>query len=245
MFLVDKTECKKYMVRKNITSLTTALSDLVFPPVCACCGQLTINRSDIICQECLKTRFEADELTDGVILPESVAFRFSLWKFDKMGYLQDLLHKLKYDHLAGVGTSLGRELGKRLLESELLDIHFKNNQNLILVPVPLYRKRHRKRGYNQSRVIAKGIGDKTEIAVIREFSVIRCKNTATQTGLNSDERIKNLSHAFEVKTPELLEGRIPLVVDDVYTTGATTFELAESLYKVTGQKSAIITIAHS
>ncbi|CAN5246040.1 ComF family protein [soil metagenome] len=233
------------MVLNSITRITTAVSDLVFPPVCACCGQLSINRSDMICQECLSTRFEPDELTDGVILPESVAFRFSLWKFDKLGYLQDLLHKLKYDHLAGVGTSLGQELGKRLLESGLVENHIECKQKLILVPVPLYKKRHRKRGYNQSRVIAEGISDKSGIAVIREFSVLRNKNTATQTGLNSDERIKNLSNAFEVKNPELLEGRIPFVVDDVYTTGATTFELAESLYRVTGQKSAILTIAHS
>lgn len=233
------------MVRKSITRITTAVSDLVFPPVCACCGQLSIPRSDIICHNCLNSRFEPDELTNGIILPESVAFRFSLWKFDKLGYLQELLHKLKYDHLTGVGASLGREIGKHLLKSGLIENHFQNKHNLIFVPVPLYKKRHRKRGYNQSRVIAEGISDTTGIAVIREYSVLRSKNTATQTGLNSDERIKNLSNAFEVKHPELLEERIPLVVDDVYTTGATTFELAESLFNVTGKKSAILTIAHS
>lgn len=235
------------MLLKSITKLTSEVSGLVFPAVCACCGQLTIHRDDIICEQCLTTRFEFDEPGHETILPENVAFRFSFWKFDKQGYLQDLLHKLKYDHLTGVGSALGREVGKHLLNSGLIEKHFKDSEskNLVLVPVPLFAKRHRKRGYNQSRIIGTGVQSITNIPIIREGVVIRSKNTTTQTGLNSDERIKNLSSAFRVKMPALLKGKIPLIVDDVFTTGATTFELAACLHEVTGRQSAIITIAHS
>jgi len=235
------------MLLKIFTKLANEVSGLVFPAVCACCGQLTIHRDDIICRQCLTTRFEFVEPGNGIILPENLAFRFSLWKFDKQGYLQDLLHKLKYGHLTGVGTALGSEVGKQLLNSGLIETHFSVDEtdNLILVPVPLFEKRHRKRGYNQSRIIADGIQSITQIPVIREGAVIRAKNTATQTGLNSDERIKNLSKAFQVKMPEMLRGKIPFIVDDVYTTGATTFEMAACLHEVSGSQSAIITIAHS
>jgi ComF family protein len=235
------------MLLKGITKLSGEVSGLVFPPVCACCGRLTIQRDDIICEQCLATQFEFYKPGDEIILPEHVAFRFSLWKFDKLGYLQDLLHKLKYDHLTGVGSALGREVGKQLLNSGLIEKHFNDMEtdNFVIVPVPLFAKRHRKRGYNQSRIIGNGVQSITNIPVIREGAVIRKKNTATQTGLNSDERIKNLSSAFRVKMPALLQGKIPLIVDDVYTTGATTFELAACLYEVTGRQSAIITIAHS
>jgi len=233
------------MLLKSISKLTREVSGLVFPQVCACCGQLTINRDVIICEQCLSTRFEYDELSDKIILPEKVAFRFSLWKFDKLGYLQDMLHKLKYDHLTGVGTALGREVGKQLIRSGLMEEHFSNMETLVLVPVPLFVKRHRKRGYNQARIIADGINSVTNFPVIKEGAVIRTKNTTTQTGLNSNERIKNLSSAFRINMPDLLKGKIPLIVDDVYTTGATTFEMATCLYEVTNLPSAIITIAHS
>lgn len=224
---------------------TVAVSDLVFPPVCACCGQLTFQRSDIICYECLSTRFEPDVRNDSIILPKSVAFRYSLWKFDKMGYLQNLLHKLKYDHLTSVGFSLGRELGKQLIKSGYIESHFSSTENLILVPVPLYKKRLRKRGYNQSRLISEGINNSTGINIIQEHSILRCKNTATQTGLNSEKRIRNLSKAFRVNKYEVLTGRIPIIVDDVYTTGATTFELAATLSQYTTHQSAIVTVART
>lgn len=233
------------MIREKISKWSAVISDIVFPPVCACCGHLTIHRSDAICKQCLQTRFEPDRDDESIILPESVLFRVSLWKFDKLGYLQDLLHKLKYDHLTGVGICLGKEVGGILLRNEYLHQYFSSPEELILVPVPLHKKRYRQRGYNQSRLIAEGISRQTGIELIVEGAVIRQKNTTTQTGLNSDERIKNLSNAFRLVRPDTLENKSPLIVDDVYTTGATTFELAAALYDNTASRSAIITIART
>ena len=233
------------MVKEKITMWVNTLSDVVFPPVCACCGQLTEQRADVICRHCLHYRFETDPETESLIMPESVLFRYSLWSFDKLGYLQDLLHKLKYDHLAGVGHRLGTETGKRMMQSPRIGLSDNDIQNSVLVPVPLHKKRYRKRGYNQSMIIANGISESTSIPVVPEETVVRVKNTTTQTGLNSDERIKNLSGAFRVKLPENLRGRSPIIVDDVYTTGSTTFELAGVLFELTGNRCGIITVART
>lgn len=233
------------MLKEKISLWANTLSDVVFPPVCACCGQLTLQRTDVICRHCLDSRFEMDMENDSIILPESVCFRYSLWSFDKLGYLQDLLHKLKYDHLVGVGHRLGHETGKRLMDSSFVDLSADEVQSSVLVPVPLHKKRYRKRGYNQSRVIANGISESASIPVVPENTVVRVKNTTTQTGLNSNERIENLSGAFRVEIPEHLCDKTAIVVDDVYTTGATTFELAGELFELTGMQCGVVTVART
>lgn len=233
------------MFQEKILMWANTLSDVVFPPVCACCGQLTVQRTDVICRHCLRSRFELDLDSESMILPESVLFRYSLWSFDKLGYLQDLLHKLKYDHLSGVGHRLGTETGKRLIQSLNIELPEDVIQCSIQVPVPLHKKRYRKRGYNQSRIIANGISESTAIPVVPENTVVRVKNTTTQTGLKSNERIENLSGAFRVELPANIRGRVPIIVDDVYTTGSTTFELAGVLFELTGKQCGIITVART
>lgn len=227
----------------KLNNLIHPITDIAFPPVCACCGLLLINRDDVICEQCIGIRFERDIDDDQLILPESVSFRFSLWRFDKMGYLQDLLHKLKYDHLTGIGSRLGKELGKQLISRSIVSVNAKNP--FLIVPVPLHKKRYRKRGYNQSREIGKGISASSQFELIPEDVVRRPKNTRTQTGLDSGERLRNLEGAFQINTPDYLQGRKTIIVDDVYTTGATTFELAGCLYEHTGNPSGIVTIART
>jgi len=224
--------------------LIKVLSDFIFPPVCACCGTLLASSTDVICSRCVQSRFEPDIDTDTDVLPHFIIQKYALWRFDKQGYLQDLLHKLKYERLTGIGFQLGREIGKSMSSAQFFPVAF-TEENSVLVPVPLYRRKLRKRGYNQARVIANGISDVISVPVVAEGAVNREKNTTTQTGLNSEERIRNLERAFRVKQPELLQGKIPVIVDDVYTTGATTFELAAELFRCSGERSAIVTISRT
>lgn len=228
-------------MRERIQELINPIGELVFPPVCACCGDMVIDRNDMLCDFCLTTRFEMDRFSADEILPESVSYRFSMWQFDKSGYLQNLLHKLKYDHCTGIGVQLGHEAGRQLLKRIIVE----NPESWILIPVPLHKSRYRKRGYNQSREISKGITEFSAIQLVDEHVVVRVRNTKTQTGLNSKERITNLSGAFQVLKPEYLKDFHCLLVDDVYTTGATTFELAQTLFKITGNPCGIVTLARA
>lgn len=232
---------KRDIMRERIRELTKPVTELVFPPVCACCGDLLIDHNDIICDYCLNTRFEMDTISADEILPESVLYRFSMWQFDKSGYLQNLLHKLKYDHITTIGVQLGREAGRHFLK-HINGIHPKS---WILIPVPLHKSRFRKRGFNQSREIARGVAESTKIQLVDENIIVRTRNTKTQTGLNSKERIENLSGAFQILKPESLKNYQCLLVDDVYTTGATTFELAQTLADATGKPCGIVTLARA
>jgi ComF family protein len=113
----------------------------------------------------------------------------------------------------------------------------------LLIPVPLHRKKQRKRGYNQARVLANGISNRSGWPVVAEQSVVRVKNTITQTGLSSSERQNNLEGAFTLSQPIDYDKQIPVLVDDVFTTGATTFELARVLNVTAARKAVILTVA--
>lgn len=236
---------KRPYIFESIKKWCGSLSEIIFPQVCACCGELVSDTSRVVCDACLHSRFEPDEQDPSILLPDIVAFRFAMWKFDKGGYLQDLLHKLKYDHLAPVGKQLGREAGRRLKKMQWIETNYPPDFSAVVVPVPLHKSKYRKRGYNQARVISKGLCDITGLNLIEQGSVIRRKKTTTQTGLSSHERIDNLSDAFEVKKPGALKNSFPIIVDDVYTTGATTFELARVLGRHIEGKTGIATIART
>ncbi|MCC5904943.1 MAG: ComF family protein [Balneolaceae bacterium] len=166
-----------------------------------------------------------------------------MWYFDKGGYLQKLLHDLKYHHLKGVGVELGECLGRAFLNN--LDSSIREEFALVkplLVPVPLYKSRQRKRGYNQARAMAEGVARVTSWPVSREGLIIRKKNTKTQTGLNSHERENNLSGAFEVTDSAELQDKFLILIDDVFTTGSTTFEVAKTVLN-DEEKAGILTVA--
>ena len=112
----------------------------------------------------------------------------------------------------------------------------------LIIPVPLHIKKLRERGFNQSLILADAIGKKWQIPV--NFSLLkRHKFTLTQTGLNKKEREQNIKGAFEVSDKEKIAGRNIILIDDVYTTGATINECAKILIKAGAQKVAVLTLA--
>lgn len=179
-----------------------------------------------------------------LILPEIIAFQFAMWQFDKGGYLQNLLHKLKYDYLKGVGEELGFSAGKIFMKNVGIESFITPEISPLIVPVPLHSSKKRKRGYNQARAIGEGIAKLTGWPLIAADEIERVKKTTTQTGLSSEERKKNLTKAFKLNNREIIDHHFPIIVDDVFTTGATTFELADELLKENRERRAgIITVA--
>lgn len=223
-----------------------SFTEIVFPPTCICCGTSTGSEENHICSLCKTQRFEHAGYIVHDILPDTVTFVNTMWYFDKGGYLQMLLHKLKYHHIRGVGLEMGFMLGTYFLhnhtQSELDRMY---ELNPVLVPVPLHTSKIRKRGYNQAQVLAKGVANATGWEVIESSIITRIKNTQTQTGLNQNQRTENLRNAFAISDSKKLENRYPVIVDDVFTTGATTFELAKTIYADLFQKSGILTVARA
>lgn len=229
-----------------IKKIYKSYAEIVFPPTCACCGSSTNSDENSICSLCRRKRFENAGSAGEDILPQAVSFVHTMWFFDKGGYLQDLLHELKYHFMRGVGIELGSLLGKDFL-------HLRSRQELdqfetlkpLIVPVPLHLKKQRKRGYNQARALAEGVRRSTGWEIVKKGTIERIRKTKTQTGLTLEERSENLKGAFRITNPNSLNNRRCIIVDDVFTTGATTFELAKKIYEVNETPSGILTVARA
>ena len=209
-----------------------ALIGLLYPSVCAACGKSLFKWEKLVCTHCRnmlpKTGYELNEdnplarIFYGKVRLKAVTACFF---FSKEGKVQHLIHELKYKGNSDAGVFLGQELGKTIKEAPLF-------QGIAyLIPVPLHPKRERKRGYNQSMMIAQGISEVTGIPIGKDF-LIRSVNTATQTHKSKEERWKNVKDIFELRHAEQLEGKYVLLVDDVLTTGATLEACALKLSSV-------------
>tara|TARA_R100001143_G_scaffold52481_2_gene47647 strand:+ start:10835 stop:11536 length:702 start_codon:yes stop_codon:yes gene_type:complete len=228
-----------------IKKFRKSISEIVFPVCCVCCGVSTNKDGRLICRWCEKDRFEyVSENGNDEIQPETVLGLYSMWYFDKGGYLQQLLHNLKYNYLRNAGIELGSILGRFLINRSDPDSStIFDYKKPVLIPVPLHKSKLRKRGYNQARALAEGILKVTKWDLADENTVIRVRKTKTQTGLNSAERAKNIQNAFSIKKPGHLQNCQPIIVDDVFTTGATTFELANQIFEETSNRVLIVTVA--
>jgi len=133
----------------------------------------------------------------------------------------------------------------RLVEwlTEVYDGHTQSGRWHGLVPVPLYHRRHRERGFNQAREIASGLASKRKIPILD--CLYRYRETISQTKLERTARWENMAGAFQMKRGFDVRGRNLLVIDDVFTTGATVNACAQALAKAGAGQLAVLTIARS
>lgn len=113
-----------------------------------------------------------------------------------------------------------------------------------LVPVPLHPEKEAKRGFNQAKILALELS-KLKNVPIMEKRLVKVKNTPAQTSLREIDRLGNLKGAFDVTHPEEIEGKVLLLVDDVFTTGATLQECTVALKKAGAQEIRALTLAQA
>jgi ComF family protein len=114
-------------------------------------------------------------------------------------------------------------------------IGFKFTDEMIIIPVPIHKSREKWRGFNQAKEIAKIIAEKTYLPYYPD-NLIKIKKTKTQVGLKRKERLENLKNCFSILDSSKIRGKTVLLIDDVYTTGATMEECAKIL-KEAGAKN--------
>lgn len=223
--------------------LLNHLINLLFPRVCAACGNILLEGEDIVCTTCRfllpKTGYELNSNNPlaqnffGQMPFNAVSAEFF---FSKSGKVQHLIHGLKYHHCHENGIFLGQEIGKSLLKApDYQGIDY-------IIPIPLHPKKEKIRGYNQSHVIAEGIRETMNVP-IAENCLVRKVFTDTQTKKSREERWQNVKDIFEVKNPAQLVGKHVLLVDDVLTTGATLMSAGKALAHVEGIKISVVTAA--
>ena len=130
----------------------------------------------------------------------------------------------------------------QLLDTSLL--FYDQNSDFVLIPVPLEKRKLKRRGFNQAREIAKEISIFLNLPLI-DNALIKNKTTKAQVSLSEKERIKNIIGAFECQNQEKIKGKNVLLVDDIYTTGATMREASEVLKKAGAKKIIGMVIARA
>lgn len=220
-----------------------AFLELFYPRLCTVCGQKLISTENYICMRCMlhlpRTNFhtEPENLLERIFYGRVRIERATAYfEFRKGSEYQKILHHLKYKGQKELGEFMGVRFAREIQNSDFIqDID-------TLCPVPLHPKRERKRGYNQSYHVAKGLADTLNIP-IDNHSLIRKKFSTTQTKKNRYERWENVEDIFELKTPKMLEGKHILLIDDVVTTGATLEACANTIQKGCDCKISILTLA--
>lgn len=234
----------------NFAHIANGFKQVVFPNVCVCCGHEYTEEQRQICSFCLRDRFEDgnpknSKASSDSLLPNGIEIQHALWQFDKGGDLQHLLHQLKYERLTTVGYDLGRALGRRVQEHPDI-VKLVDANESVLVPVPLHYLKYRYRGFNQAFKLAQGFQEIWGgIPICDIGKVVRTKNTRSQTGFSLEKRLENLQAAFRVKDNTPIHDRLCIIIDDVFTTGATTFELGDTLKKAGAGPVIILTVAQA
>lgn len=192
-------------------------------PFCKICGlPFSFDAGEeMLCANCLDVSPYFDQTRAAVIYNDAsrkiiLSFKFS----DKTHYIKTFV-----PWMLRAGTEL-------IKESDYI------------VPVPLHCKKLRQRLFNQSALLAQEIAKRSEKIYLAE-GLVRARNTVPQKGLNKKERLSNVSGAFEVNKKHLKEikDKTILLIDDVFTTGATLNECAKALKNSGASKVYILTIA--
>jgi len=128
-----------------------------------------------------------------------------------------------------------KDQDKAIMADPLADLMFNSMPRLLdvqdydyIIPVPIHKKKMRKRGYNQMELIGRRLSTKTGIP-LEVRSLVKSVNTRPQRGLIAKERQKNIKDSFEVPDRSKIDGKRILLIDDVMTTGATVNECARVL----------------
>jgi len=161
---------------------------------------------------------------------------YSCVKYD--GNAKNLIYKYKFSKNEYIVDSITAFLYEKLLESGLRD------QIDYIIPVPISDIKKKKRGFNQTELLAKSLSKISQIKY-SDCIIKRILHTPSQIGLGQKEREVNLNKSFRVLNSSLVKGKVFLIVDDVATTGSTINEMALKL-KITGAKSVYaLTFCHA
>ena len=223
-------------------SLLLDLGQVFMPKLCMGCQRSLPRSMQQLCLECLEklpiTHYEQYPenplhrlINHRVFVEEAMVLYF----FEKEGLMQKLIHLLKYKGHYRLGVFFGKILAERLTV-------YKRTYYTLVVPIPLYKKKKRIRGYNQVEGFAKALSQSLAISY-NDTLLIRHKSTKTLVRMTQTQRWTQVRDAFQIRNPEALLGQHVLLVDDVVTTGATLSAAVACLSKLEGIRVSVAAIA--
>ncbi len=226
-----------------------SLIDLIFQKTCISCYSRLENKEQILCSECEQSLdfltgiceiCGAPKENDSCEICESNEFFFdkacSIFHYNNI--IQSLIHNLKYNEMRKISEYLGKYTKEYLSKFQPF------SEINIITPIPLHRVKKRSRGFNQSEFLTKVISEQMNWTHIPNL-ILRKKFTETQTKLSRTKRQENVSNAFRLNPKFNIENKDILIVDDVFTTGATINSASNLLRNNGVNKIYVLTIARA
>ncbi len=226
------------------------LLDLIYPPRCLVCER---HGRPPLCGECAAHFVPVPEPVCAVcgrpVEPEAPCRLCAGppaggWGFSSaraaaiyQGPLRHAIHRFKYGCSESLGEPLGAFLANRLAADGLLA-----HPVDVALPVPIHPARERQRGFNQALLLAAPVAAMLGVP-LETGALVRVRKTPPQVGLSPDARRRNLRDAFAVPGPARVAGRRVLLVDDVFTTGATVCACAQALKAAGAPAVHVVTLA--
>jgi ComF family protein len=219
--------CEKFLEEGQEGICTACLSKIhwIEPPFCSVCGTPFVSR-------------EAGSHPCGACLVKKKYFTMARALGFYEGSLQEAIHRWKYQGKTHLTPFLGEWM------AEGLSRYWDSYQFDLLVPVPLHLHRLRERGFNQTLLLVKELSRRTGIPYQKRVLQKR-RPTIPQVDLSGIEREKGVKGVFHIIRGEQLEGKSILLVDDVYTTGATVNECSKVLLAGGAERVDVLTLAHA
>ena len=216
---------------KKIKKIAYKILDIIYPKQCIICGKIY---TEIICDECYyKNIFP-------IVKKQCRIERYNNKYFDEHLYIfkyKDEIRKLLIDYKFNEKAYLRDLFIKILIKNE--KIYGKIKKYDIIIPIPIHKKRKRKRGYNQSELISIVLANQLENLELACDILVKQKNTKPQSSLNKDERQQNVKGVYGIKNKYKIANKRIILFDDIYTTGATVNECSRIL-KINGAKEILV-----
>lgn len=243
------------MIRNFFTNALTAAVDLFYPPRCVLCDKTLAGEEKYVCSECfdslplingprcprcsrpIRTRNGEDQLCGMCRIQPNKNIKITVAASEYQGLMKRLIHLYKYERQQFLSNLFARIIAEQSIKMNLAE-----NIDL-LVPIPLHWTRKRWRGFNQAREICRGISRLIDVPVIPKSAFKRVRKTTPQVQLNVASRTSNIHNAFGVRKTKYIKGKNIALVDDVYTTGATSGECARMLLNAGAESVSLLIIA--
>jgi ComF family protein len=208
-------------VYSKISNILNDINTILLPILCFGCNAPLYRGEEHVCTVCrnqlplTEYTFNAENPVDRIFYGRiNIIKASSFLFFTEKGIVKSLIHYLKYKNQEQIGSFLGNWYGHILKENNFL-----NNIDYI-IPVPLHRKKLKKRGYNQVALFAQTIAEHIGAKYLEDV-LVKTANTRTQTKKSRILRWQNKQALYVLTDYEILRNKNVLLLDDVITTGAT------------------------